>query len=449
MTGDPKIPDDSGHFVRLLWTGNDRVVRGQEVPASRIDEILDEGLNFPRTFQSLTYHGEFAADGPFDIDDEALLRPDPETYRELPNADRKGVMLCTLCDMDGTLAGAGPRSRLVEFLKGLSAEGRSALAAFESEFYLTRERCDSFTPTDESANMAADGMRASEPFVRDLLDALSAQELSVSGYHPEFGPGQQEVVLDPETGVTAADNQILYCQTVKDVAAAHGVHATFAPKPFANYPPSGCHRNLSLWDGETNEFYDEDATGAYPVSDTCRHFVGGLLDHADALMALTVPNVLSYRRFGDDVSSVPDFSCWGFGNRETLVRIPGVPVRGDGSSVRIEFKTADNTANPYLVLLGVLAAGMNGVQEARTPSDPVSGDPAALSADERETLDIRRLPDSLAEALDALESNAVLRDSVGDRLVESYVAVKRRQIEDFDGGLALTGDDVNEFIRRF
>ena len=232
--------------------------------------------------------------------------------------------------------------------------------------------------------------------ILDTVDALKAQRMGLAVYYPEYGPGQQELVIEHGTGVAAPDDYIRFKETVAAVADAHGLGATFRPKPFPQLPGSGCHTHFSLWQDSENVLYDPGADGRYPLSEQGRHFVGGVLEHAPALLALTAPTVES-------------------GNPE--------------ATTRIEFKPVDNTVSPYLVQFGLLAAGLDGIERELGTGDPLDRDPGTLGEAEREAQGHERFPTTLAEAVDALDGDDVLRAAMSDALVDSYVQVKRSEWE--------------------
>jgi glutamine synthetase len=271
-------------------------------------------------------------------------------------------------------------------------------------------------------------MQSAHDLVLETVDALKAQGMGLAAYYPEYGPGQQELVVDHDAGVTASDTQILFKETVRAVAAAHDVGVTFRPKPFDGLPGTGCHVHLSVWRDGENVLYDPEAEGRYPLSDRGRHFVGGLLEHAPALVALTAPTVESYDRLAPGMWSSA-YTCWGHDNREAAVRVPSVRADDPAATTRIEFKPSDNTNNPYLAQLGLLAAGIDGIDREIDPGEPLDRDPSGIDDDALADRGIERLPDSLAAALDALESDDVLAAALGEPLHRSYLEVKRSEWE--------------------
>ena len=412
-------------LVRLLYVGNDGVARGRVVPAERIEDALETGANLAKAMQSFTSLDELAAGGRFGAAGEIRLVPDSETFRVLPYADRSAVMLCNMYNLDRTPWDADPRSTLSAMLDETAFEPQ---VSFESEFYLVRNTDEGFVPFDDSVCFAADGMQSATDVILDMVAALREQDMAVTSYYPEYGPGQQELVTKHAPGLLAADNHTLYKQTVRSVATNHEIAATFLPKPFPDAAGSGCHIHCSLWRDGENAFHDPDADSPYGLSETARHFVGGVLEHAPGLVALTAASVMSYRRLQPHMWASA-YTCWGRDNREAVVRVPSSQWDDRSNTTRIEFKPADNTANPYLAELGLLAAGMDGIENEIDPGEPVEMDPSELSVGDRAERDIRRLPETLDEALDALEGDEVLAQALGQTLHGSYLEVKRSQWE--------------------
>lgn len=420
-------------FVRIFYVDSGGVTRGRVVPADDIVSFLTEGVNFAQVQQAFT-----ALDYPVPDTDisgpegEVRLVPDAETFTPIPYADRTAAMLGSFQTLDGEPWAFGTRAQLEAFLEDFEYQ---PTAAFESEFYLGRRDDEgNLQPFDESGCFAADGMQSAHEVVVEMIDAIEAQGMDLAIYYPEYGPGQQELVVKHEDGIAPADNHALYKQTVKAVAQAKGVEATFLPKPFQEKPGSGCHLHLSLWDGNENLFFDEGTESRYGLSETGRHFIGGVLEHGRALVGLTAPTVVSYKRLQPHMWASA-YTAWGKDNREGMVRVPSSAGENPEASTRIEYKAIDNTANPYLAMLGLLAAGMDGVERELDPGAPVQQDPDTLSDSERADAGIERYPETLGEALDVLEADSVLRSALGDGLLDSYLAVKRAQWEEFNSSV--------------
>jgi glutamine synthetase len=228
------------------------------------------------------------------------------------------------------------------------------------------------------------------------------------------------------------------------VASQHGLLATFAPKPFADQAGSGCHVHMSLWNGDQNMLYD--ASGQFGLSSLGRSYVAGILEHLPALLALTCPSVNSYMRLAPNAWSSA-FTCWGPDNREAAVRVPS-PFRGRvEASTNIEIKAVDGSANPYLALGAIVAAGVDGIERGLDPGEPLSSNPADLDDAEREARGIRRYPASLAETVSALEQDQVLLDALGANRAREFMAVRRAEWAEL--GRASVTQQIAAHFRRY
>lgn len=403
-------------LVRLLFVTPSGEVRAQSVEAGSIASAIETGVPVSKLVQSYNALGHRQKDGRFDSAGEVRLRPDEETFRELPYAERCGGLLCDVTTLGGDRWPIDARSTLRSFVETMAADGLRPSVAFESEFHLFVEENGELVQVDERGVYSTESMRTTHGFVMAVRDALDTQEITVRKYYPEWGAGKHEIIIDHEPALTAADEHVLFKETVESVAANRGYEATFLPKP-ATHSTNGCHIHLSLWDGADNRFADADG-----VSELAESFVAGVLDHAPGLTALAAGTANSYARLRPQVGAAA-FTCWGYGNREALVRVPG--HTGDPDAIRLEYRAADNTANPYIALTGLLAAGYDGIKRGLSPPEPVSIDPANASPEERRQREIERLPTTLDEALTALESDDVLGDALGEELTETYLEVKR------------------------
>lgn len=403
-------------LVRLLFVTPSGEVRAQSVDAGSIASAIEDGVPVSKLVQSYTALGYRKKDGRFDAAGEVRLQPDGETFRVLPYATRCGGLLCDVTTLRGDRWGVDARSTLRSFVESVGAKLTPSVA-FESEFHLFVEERDELVQVDERGVYSTESTRTTHEFVMAVRDALDSQGITVRKYYPEWGAGKHEIVIDHGPALTAADEHVLFKETVKSVAANRGYEATFLPKP-ATHSTNGCHIHLSLWDGTDNRFADADGE----VSELAESFVAGVLEHAPGLTALAAGTANSYARLRPQVGAAA-FTCWGYGNREALVRIPG--HTGDTHATRLEYRAADNTANPYIVLTGLLGAGYDGIKRDLSPPEPVDVDPGNLSPETREKRGIERLPTTLGEALNALEADDVLHDALGAELIETYLEVKR------------------------
>jgi glutamine synthetase len=254
--------------------------------------------------------------------------------------------------------------------------------------------------------------------VRGIAESLSSLGMGTFAANHEFMNSQYEINLHHAHALTAADRAFRLKAAVKDVAAIHGLVATFMGKPFNDQGGSGFHIHFSLDHEGENAFSDpSDGDG---VSDVMRHFTAGVLAHAPALMAFLNPTVNAYRRLVPD-SLAPTHANWGWDNRTALIRIP--PERG--RATRAEVRVGDGSANPYLAVAATLFAGLHGIRGELELEPPVGGDAYTLAEDEAGGA----LPGSLDEALDALEADEVLGAAIGEKILEAFLAVKRFETE--------------------
>src|SRR5207302_3626550 len=266
--------------------------------------------------------------------------------------------------------------------------------------------------------------QAAQDYADELVHALELQAIHVEQYYTELGHGQQEISIAHAPAVRAADEQVLVRETIRGVAARFGLAASLAPKPWPDNAGNGCHIHFSLWDrdGQRNRFHDPAADDG--LSAEARSFLAGVLDHLPGLCGLTAPSFNSYRRI------VPQywagaFTCWGHDNREAALRVPSLFRGAEEASTNVELKAADSSANPYLAVGGLIAAGLDGIERELEPPEPVEVDPATIPEEERLEQGIRRLPQTQEEALDALAADHVLTVALGPTLTPSYLAGRR------------------------
>src|SRR5215210_5219979 len=290
-------------------------------------------------------------------------------------------MLVDQLALSGEPAPVDQRAFLRRMADRLAERGASLEVAFENEFALaTRGEDGALHPVDASLCFSTIGMTASQEYVDALVAALDAQDIPLEQYYAELGHGQQEISTPHRPALRAADEQLLVRETIRGVAAQHGLVASLAPKPWPEGAGNGCHIHFSLWDA------------------------AGERAHLPALCGLTAPSYNSYHRI------VPQywagaFTCWGHDNREAPLRLPSLFWGMEEASTNVELKAADATSNPYLAVGGVIAAGLDGLERGLEPPDPVEVDPDALAADD------------------------VLTAALGPVLADSYLAVRRSEWE--------------------
>lgn len=423
---------DKIQLARFLYCGNDGLIRGKACHTRFLDSYLTSGIGLTVAMQSFNMLDQLVSEGSFGAVGEIRLQPDPATFAILPYAPKTARLLCDMVTLEGEPWGACTRSFLKRTIQRAAVDGLAFQAAFENEFTLARREGDRYVPLDWSPCFSTIGMDSAAPVIMDIIEALVAQGVQPEQYYAELGPGQQELPVRFADALGAADNQITVRETARGVAARHGLLASFAPKPFPDQAGNGSHVHMSLWrvaDG-ANHFHDP--CDRYGLSEAGYHFMGGVLAHLPALVALTAPSVNSYRRLQPRFWSSA-YTAWGPDNREGAIRVPSKRRGLEMESTNLEFKPCDPSCNPYLALGGILAAGLDGLARKLDPGEPVLVDPDTLADAERRRLGIRRLPASLGEALDALERDELLRGALGPALAKEYLVVKRSEVRGFEG----------------
>jgi glutamine synthetase len=335
-------------------------------------------------------------------------------------------MVVNMVELDHSPWALDPRAFLQRMVARAAAMELSFDAAFENEFYLAYRRDDGYAPVDRSLCFSAIGMESTEPVIQDIIAALTAQGLTVELSHPELGWGQQELSIRHAPAVQAADNQITYRQTVRAVAAQHGMVASLAPKPWADQAGSGAHLHWSIWNADHSVNLLADAGAPAGLSTLARQAIAGVVSHLPGLLGLTTPSVNSFRRLQPHYWSSA-YTAWGIENREAAVRVPSRYWDDEAGSTNLELKASDASANPYISLGGVIAAALDGIERGLDPGDPVNEDPGNLTDAEREKRGIRRFPLTAGEALDELEGDAVLTGALGPGLATEYLKVRRAE----------------------
>ena len=423
-------------LVRFLYCGNDGLIRGKTAAIEALDSALEAGIGLTVAMQSFIMLDRLVPEGTFGPVGEIRLVPDLDTFVVLPYALRSARVLVDMLQLDRTPWPICPRHFLKRMIARAGERGVRVVAAFENEFYLARVDSEGrFMPFDRSNCFSSIGMDSANPIITDIVEALEKQGIAVQQYYPELGPGQQEISVRHTGALGAADQQIILRETVRGVAASHGVYASFAPKPFPDQAGSGCHIHFSLWDTASGQNLLSDPAGPYGISILGHHAIGGVLAHLRGLVALTAPTVNSYRRLQPRFWSSA-YRCYGPDNRQAALRIPSLFWGREAESTNFELKPCDPSCNPYLALGALIAACLDGIQRGIEPPEAVTTDPALLSEEERERIGAQRLPLTLDEALVALERDEVLTEALGAPLAHEYLLVKRAEWESFkDQGL--------------
>ena len=418
-----ELKDADIQFVRILWCDNANVIRAKAAHVNFLEEYINNGVGITTAQMALPvmYDSVVPGTGLGPVG-EVRLMPDWSTLTILPFAEGHAQVLSDMVISEtGRIWNHCPRGFLRRQTEQLEAQGLVLKTVFENEFFLLHKNADgTLIPADDTVFSATGSMNIHREFISELTDALNAQGLEVEGYYPESGPGQQEVNIRYADAARAADRQIIYRETVRGVAGRHGLIASFLPKIFEDKAGSGCHVNFSLWRNGKNISGDSHQdTG---ISFEAGAFISGILDHLPALAGLTIPSINSYRRIRPHFWAGA-FRAWGHQNREAAVRV--CKNKTGTRASRFEYKTADATANPYMALGAIIAAGLDGLRRNLTLPAEVALDPALIPEDQRMAKGIDLLPQNLGQALETLRKDDVLMKAMGTDLAKSYLAVRQ------------------------
>ncbi|MEK4148268.1 type I glutamate--ammonia ligase [Robertmurraya sp. FSL W8-0741] len=407
--------EENVKFIRLQFTDILGTIKNVEIPISQLEKALDNKMMFDGS----------SIEGFVRIEESDMyLYPDLDTWVIFPWTAEKGKVARLICDIynpDGTPFLGDPRNNLRRILKEMEELGFTDFnLGPEPEFFLfkldekgdpTLELNDAggyfdLAPTDLGENCR-----------RDIVLELEEMGFEIEASHHEVAPGQHEIDFKYADAITACDQIQTFKLVVKTIARKHGLHATFMPKPLFGVNGSGMHCNVSLFTNGKNAFFD--TTGNLELSDTARQFIAGIIKHAPAFTAVTNPTINSYKRLVPGYEA-PCYVAWSARNRSPLIRIPA----SRGLSTRVEVRSVDPSANPYLAMAVLLSAGLDGIKNKLTPPAPVDRNIYVMSREERIEEGIVDLPATLAQALDQLRADEVMTAALGEHILEHFLEAK-------------------------
>jgi glutamine synthetase len=399
-------------FVRLWFIDVLGLLKSLSIPVSELESALDEGVGLDGS--SLEGASRLR-------EHDVIAHPDPRTFQIVPWRPDSLVarMFCDVRQPNGEPFGGDSRAALGRVLDQAAGLGYTMQVGCEVEFFVFAPLgSNGAKPTtlDDGAYFDLTPLDVGSDFRRRTIDYLEQMGIPVKASHHEVAPSQHEIQLAHDDALSMADAVTTFRIAVKEAAHELGAYATFMPKPLEDHPGSGMHIHMSLFEGDRNAFYDpaEDM----PLSPTGRAFLAGVLAHACELSAVTNQWINSYRRLATGFEA-PATVSWTRRGAAALVRVPSRrPGRAEGA--RFELRSPDPACNPYLVLSLLLAAGLRGIERGYE-LQAESIDDAAVG---------KRLPLDLREATDLFEASELVRETLGDRLVDAYVANKRREMAD-------------------
>jgi glutamine synthetase len=402
-------------FIRLQFTDILGTIKNVEIPVSQLEKALDNKMMFDGS----------SIEGFVRIEESDMyLFPDLDTWVVFPWTAEKGKVARLICDIhnaDGTPFAGDPRNNLKRVLKEMNDLGFTDFnLGPEPEFFLFKlnEKGEpSLELNDRAGYFDLAPIDLGENCRRDIVLELEEMGFEVEASHHEVAPGQHEIDFKYANALKACDDIQTFKLVVKTIARKHGLHATFMPKPLFGVNGSGMHCNLSLFNNGENSFFDSRAE--LQLSDVARQFIAGILKHAPSFTAVTNPIVNSYKRLVPGYEA-PCYVAWSSQNRSPLIRIPA----SRGMSTRVEVRSVDPAANPYLALAVLLKAGLDGIKNQLTPPAPVDRNIYVMTKEERLAEGVYDLPATLAQALENLKANEVITSALGEHILEHFVEAK-------------------------
>jgi glutamine synthetase len=400
-------------FIRLWFTDVQGFLKSVSINPQELETAFTEGMTFDGS----------SIDGYARLQEADMLAvPDPATFQILPWRQEEQVarMFCDITSPDGAPFLGDPRTVLKRNLAKATDMGFTFFVAPEIEYFYFADSGPEPKVLDRGGYFDLTPLDVAQEYRRKTINALEKMGIPIEHSHHEVAPSQHEIIVRYTDALTMADNIMSFRLTVKEVALEHGIYATFMPKPLEAHDGSGMHLHMSLFEDDRNVFAGDGDLG---LSKTGQQFVAGLLTHAREITAVTNQWVNSYKRLVRGFDA-PIWVSWGYNNQSALVRVPTVKANKP-SSVRVEYRSPDAAANPYLALSVLLAAGLRGIEEGYELGPAVPGNVLEMSSSERREAGIERLPETLSEALDVLESSDLVREALGDHVFGWFLRNKR------------------------
>jgi glutamine synthetase len=408
-------------FVRLWFTDVLGTLKSFAITPAELETALEEGMTFDGS----------AIEGYSRVQESDMLAvPDPSTFEIVPwRGDDAPVarMFCDIKHLSEEPFEGDPRYVLKRNLERARDKGFTFYTAPEMEFFIFESARTPPVPLDTAGFFDLTQLDMVSELRRQTIVTLEAMGIPVEYSFHELGPSQHEIDLRYTDALTMADNVMTFRQVVKQVATELGVYATFMPKPIEGAFGSGMHTQVSLFEGDVNAFHDPG--DEFGLSKVGRCFIAGLLRHAGEITAVTNQTVNSYKRLIAGYEA-PVHICWARNNESALVRLPA-PKKGKESSTRIEFRSPDPAANPYLAFSVMLAAGLKGVEDGYELPPEATNNIYEMTPEERAAEGIGSLPQSLTEAISAMEESELVAEALGEHVFDYFIRNKRKEWLDY------------------
>ena len=415
------VEEEDVGFIRLQFTDIYGTIKNMAVTVSQLEKALDNRC----VFDGSSVEG-FAELGEADM----YLYPDLNTFEIFPWRPQQGKVARMICDVhypDGRPFELDPRYILKKVIKEAEEMGYTLKASPECEFFLFHTDEDGIPTTithEQGSSFDVGPLDLGENARRDMVLTLEDMGFNVETSHHELAPAQHEIDFHYDDALSTADNIVTFRMVVKTIAKRHGLHATFMPKPKIETAGSGMHMNLSLWKDGKNIFRDD--TDKNGMSQEGYQFMGGILEHIKAITCITNPTVNSYKRFVPGYEA-PVYITWSGKSRSPLIRIPAMR----GEHTRLELRSPDPSANPYLTLAVLLAAGLDGIKNSIKPMGSIDLNAQKMTDEQRASLHIDMLPQSLPEAVNELEHDSFIKDVLGRELSTKMIDSHKKAYHEY------------------
>jgi glutamine synthetase len=416
-----RVEEEKVEYVLLWFTDLEGHLKSFAITLSELAGALDDGMGFDGS--SITGFNAIE-------ESDMVAIPDPATFQVLPagpGEPRIGRMICDVVKPDGEPYEGDPRYTLRRALDRMREMGFDTFnVGPELEYFLFKDSTGTET-LDEGGYFAMTALDAATDLRYETIKALEAVGIPIEYHHHEVAPSQHEIDMRYASALDMADSTVTYRLIVKEIAAKHGVYATFMPKPLFGQNGSGMHTHMSLFKDDRNQFFAENES--HHLSAAGKQFIAGLLHHAREISAVFAQWVNSYKRLVPGYEA-PVYVAWSQRNRSALVRIP-LYKPGSEQATRAEIRCPDPACNPYLTFAALLHAGLEGIAQGYELPPPMETNLYHLSPEERHERGIISLPETLGEAIDEFAHSELMRRAFGDHIFENYVRLKRQEWDDY------------------
>ena len=431
------VEEEDVEFIRLQFTDIFGNLKNVAITASQ----LERALNNQCMFDGSSIEGFVRIE-----ESDMYLHPDYNTLEIFPWRPQQGKVARLICDVyrpDGTPFEGDPRYVLQRAIAKAADQGYTFKVGPECEFFLFQSDENGLPTTityEQAGYFDLGPMDFGENARRDMVMTLEDMGFVVEASHHEVAPSQHEIDIQYDEALATADNIMTFKLAVKSIAKQHGLHATFMPKPVYGVNGSGMHINMSLYHNGRNIFADSSDDNG--LSKEAYYFIGGLMKHMKAITAIVNPLINSYKRLVPGYEA-PVHIAWSAKNRSPLIRIPAAT----GEGTRIELRSPDPAANPYLALAVCLGAGLEGIEQKRMPPASVDCNIFEMSQEEKENLKIEEIPGTLLEAIEALEQDPLMKEILGAHVYHKYIEAKKEEWQSYRA--QVTEWEIARYLNRY